>query len=213
MNLSFFHSGRSPILSHVNATLQGLTTIRACNASKMLEKEFYAFQDHNTSCFFMSNSASRWLTLCLNFLSVLFIACVTYSFLILQNSKFLDSNFDIEQWWKKENDFEIIVFESGQVGLALLSNMQLLGLCQYGIIQSVQLENQMTSVERIIEYAELPSEPPLESDKKNAPPSDWPQTGYIEFKSLDLRYIEDGQQVLRNLTFRIDAKVRNRLYS
>lgn len=83
-----------------------------------------------------------------------------------------------------------------------------LGFCQFGMRQSAELENQMTSVERIIEYAELPSEPPLESDEKNAPPDAWPQFGIIEFKSLNLRYAENGRRVLRDLTFRIDAKVR-----
>lgn len=66
----------------------------------------------------------------------------------------------------------------------------------------------MISVERIVEYAELPSEPAMESDDKNAPPKNWPRFGSIEFKSLSLRYAENMQRVLKNLTFRIDAKVR-----
>lgn len=72
----------------MNATLQGLSTLRACNASKILEKEFHEFQDHNTSCYFMFNSASRWFALWLDITSFLFSAFVVYSFLILQNSKF-----------------------------------------------------------------------------------------------------------------------------
>lgn len=110
------------------------------------------------------------------------------------------------------SSIEFLVMESGQVGLAILSNINLLGLCQYGMRQSAELENQMTSIERIMEYAELPSEPPLESDKKNAPPDNWPRFGNIEFKSLSLRYAENAHRVLRNLTFRIDAKVKNILY-
>lgn len=97
--------------------------------------------------------------------------------------------------------------QSGQVGLAIMSSINLVGICQWGINQSAEFENQMTSVERIVEYAELPSEPPLESDEKNAPPKDWPQHGNIEFKSLSLRYAENGGRILRNLTFRIAAKV------
>lgn len=66
----------------------------------------------------------------------------------------------------------------------------------------------MISVERIVEYAELPSEPPMESDKKDALPKEWPQSGSIEFKSLSLRYAENAYRILKDLTFRIDAKVR-----
>lgn len=73
--------------------------------------------------------------------------------------------------------------------------------------QNIEMENQMISVERVIEYAELPSEPPLESDEQNTPPKDWPYNGNIEFKSLSLRYTENGSRILRNLTFRINAKV------
>lgn len=101
--------------------------------------------------------------------------------------------------------------QSGQVGLAILSSINLIGTCQWGMRQSAELENQMTSVERVVEYAELPSEPPLESDEKNAPAKDWPQNGNIDFKSLSLRYSEHGARILRNLTFHIEAKVNGNL--
>lgn len=97
--------------------------------------------------------------------------------------------------------------QSGQVGLVILGSINLVRTCQMGIRASTDVENQMISVERINEYAELPSEPPLESDSKNAPSKSWPQHGNIEFKSLSLRYAENGPRTLRNLTFRINAKV------
>ena len=99
--------------------------------------------------------------------------------------------------------------QSGKVGLAMLSSLSLITICQWGIRQSTELENQMISVERIIEYAELPSEPALESDKKNAPPTGWPSHGNIEFKALSLRYVEHGARILRDMTFRIQAKVNS----
>lgn len=97
--------------------------------------------------------------------------------------------------------------ESGLVGLVIMNSIQLINVCQWGMRQSAEAENQMISVERIIEYARLPSEPPLESDKENAPPIDWPSKGNIEFKSLTLRYVANGAKILKNLSFLIDAKV------
>lgn len=88
----------------------------------------------------------------------------------------------------------------------------MIGLCQWGMRQSTELENQMTSVERIVEYAELPSEPPLDSSPSNKPPNDWPKSGRIEFRSLSLRYAEKGHRVLRKLTFHIDAKVNRSVF-
>lgn len=96
---------------------------------------------------------------------------------------------------------------SGQVGLAIMSSISIIGTCEYGIRESTELENHMISVERIVEYSEVESEPPLESDKKTAPPEDWPKDGSIEFKGLSLRYSENSPRILRNLSFRVDAKV------
>lgn len=111
-------------------------------------------------------------------------------------------------------DFLTIVFRnfvavaSGQVGLAILSTINLIEYCQSGMRQSAELENQMTSVERIFEYVEIPAEPSLETEMENKPPNDWPHDGNIEFKSLSLRYAKNSNRVLRNLTFNIYAKVR-----
>lgn len=96
---------------------------------------------------------------------------------------------------------------SGNVGLAILSSINLVGLCQWGMRQTAELENQMISVERIMEYAELPPEPPLESDEKHRPPVDWPNSGAISFKLLSMRYAEKSNRTLRNLTFHIEPQV------
>lgn len=82
-----------------------------------------------------------------------------------------------------------------------------MGKCQWGMRQSAELENQMISFERVLEYAETPSEPALET--KNAELNQWPQQGNISFKSLNFTYDEkNSQTILQNLTFHIEAKVR-----
>ena len=43
--------------------------------------------------------------------------------------------------------------------------MTLTGLFQWAIRQSAETENNMTSVERVMEYGQLPSEAALESTK------------------------------------------------
>lgn len=93
------------------------------------------------------------------------------------------------------------------MGLAIFSSIGLINICETGMRQTAEMENELTSVERIIEYTRVPSEPPLESDPKNAPPNDWPQSGRMEFKSLNFWYDENGSRILRNLTFEIAGKV------
>ncbi len=53
--------------------------------------------------------------------------------------------------------------DSSNLGLAITSAMSITGWLQFGMRQSAEVENLMTSVERNVEYANLPSEAPLES--------------------------------------------------
>lgn len=62
----------------------------------------------------------------------------------------------------------------------------------------------MTSVERVVEYAELESEAPWETDKK--PPHDWPKTGSITFDRVNFSYSANEPLVLKNLTVVFTSK-------
>lgn len=62
----------------------------------------------------------------------------------------------------------------------------LMGMFQWLVRQSAELESQMTSVERIVEYTELPTEAELVAGKR--PPANWPSKGSIQFESVYLQY-------------------------
>uniref|UniRef100_H2LF23 Cystic fibrosis transmembrane conductance regulator n=1 Tax=Oryzias latipes TaxID=8090 RepID=H2LF23_ORYLA len=97
--------------------------------------------------------------------------------------------------------------DAGSVGLALTYAVTLMGMFQWGVRQSAEVENMMISVERVVEYSDLKSEAPWETQKR--PPPDWPSKGLVTFDQVSFTYSEDSQPVLHNLkaVFRPQEKV------
>ncbi|CAH1987635.1 unnamed protein product [Acanthoscelides obtectus] len=91
----------------------------------------------------------------------------------------------------------------GNVGLAITQAIGLTGMFQWGMRQSTELENQMTSVERVLEYSSIEHEPPLESSPEKKPLDMWPEDGKVEFRHVYLRYFPDDPYVLKDLNFTI----------
>lgn len=91
---------------------------------------------------------------------------------------------------------------SGNVGLAISQALILTGMVQYGLKQSAECFQHMTSVERVLQYIDLEEE---KSPSKTAP-GGWPSKGQIEFRNMSLRYdFNDEVPVLKNLNFIINA--------
>ncbi|CAH2237489.1 jg12822 [Pararge aegeria aegeria] len=174
---------RSPVFSHLNASLQGITTIRAFGAQEALIREFDNHQDLHSSAWYLFIASSRAFGFWLDLVCVVYIAVVTLSFLVFGNEEY-----------------------GGNVGLAITQAMGLTGMFQWGMRQSTELENQMTSVERIQEYSNIESEPPLESEPKKKPPPSWPEAGKLEFKHVYLFYAPGEPAVLKDLSMEILPK-------
>lgn len=69
---------------------------------------------------------------------------------------------------------------------------------------------QITGVERISEYSNLPSEDGYDNEMPDSVPKDWPTTGAISFLNVSLYYSMNDPPVLKNLNFSIRSgeKVR-----
>ncbi|KAG7207731.1 hypothetical protein KM043_009345 [Ampulex compressa] len=178
---------RSPVFAHLSATLQGLPTIRAFGAGQILTKEFDQHQDLHSSAWFIFIASSRAFGFWLDIFCLVYIILVTMSFLVLDNGGPGS-------------------MEGGNVGLAITQSIGLTGMFQWGMRQSAELENQMTSVERILEYSKVDSEPALESKPDKKPKEEWPQEGKVEFKGVFMRYAPLEPPVLKNLNFAIQPR-------
>ncbi|XDA80091.1 hypothetical protein R6Z07M_010051 [Ovis aries] len=165
---------RSPVFSHLASSLQGLWTIRAYKAEQKFQELFDAHQDLHSEAWFLLLTMSRWLAVYLDVICAIFVTLVAFGALILAET-----------------------LTPGQVGLVLSLTLTLMGMFQWCVRQSAEVENMMISVERGIEYTDLEKEAPWELGY--CPPPLWPPNGRISFSSVNLRYNSDSPLVLRNL--------------
>ncbi|XP_052217717.1 ATP-binding cassette sub-family C member 4-like isoform X4 [Dreissena polymorpha] len=174
---------RSPVFSHLSASLQGLHTIRAFSVQGKFIEEFDNHQDLHTEAWFLFLTTSRWLAIRLDWLCAMFVAAVSFFCVVAADS-----------------------LNAGLVGLSMTYAMTLMGMFQWGVRQSAEVENQMISVERVLDYSRLPSEAPLEAPNDRKPPPDWPQHGRISVQRVSLKYSTDTPTVLKNISFTIEAR-------
>ncbi|KAJ6216249.1 hypothetical protein RDWZM_007406 [Blomia tropicalis] len=169
---------RSPIYNQMTLTLNGLATIRAFEAQSLFIDQYYHYQNDHTATYFMCFASSRLLGLCMDIICIAYISCVAIFLMIFYQG-----------------------IPSGTAGLALSMALGLTGMTQWGVRQSAEVENHMTSVERVIEYSNLEPEAELESLYKF--PKNWPETGSVKFERVYLTYANCPEPVLKNLTFDI----------
>ncbi|XP_034942593.1 probable multidrug resistance-associated protein lethal(2)03659 [Chelonus insularis] len=182
---------RSPVFTHLNTTINGLRTIRACGAQNVLTAEFDILQDRHTSSWYMFLATSIAFAFASDIFCFLFITAITFSFLLF--------------------DFGI---SGAEVGLAISTVLAITRKIQFGMRQGAEVTNQMMSVERVLEYSLLPPEEniaedkPTKKDKKKGlqvtsktvhAPENWPTEGCIKFQNVFMRYSEEEQPVLKGL--------------
>ncbi|XP_043846485.1 ATP-binding cassette sub-family C member 4 [Dromiciops gliroides] len=172
---------RSPVFSHLSSSLQGLWTIRAYRAEQRFQELFDAHQDLHSEAWFLFLTTSRWFAVRLDAICAIFVIVTAFGSLMLAQT-----------------------LNAGQVGLALSYAITLMGMFQWGVRQSAEVENMMISVERVIEYTDLEKEAPWESKKR--PPPDWPREGMIVFDNVNFTYSLDGPVILKHLTALIKSR-------
>ena len=74
-------------------------------------------------------------------------------------------------------------------------------MTQYAVRKTSEVENFMTSVERVVTYTKLDSEPGYKVQR--LPPEHWPHEGNITFQEVSLTYYSGGPQVLKKINLDI----------
>jgi ATP-binding cassette, subfamily C (CFTR/MRP), member 1 len=179
---------RSPIYAHFQESLGGITTIRAYRQQQRFALENEWRMDGNLRAYFPSINANRWLAVRLEFIgSVIILAAATFATISLSTGSGLTP---------------------GMVGLAMSYALQITQSLNWIVRQTVEVETNIVSVERVLEYANLPSEAP-EVIFKNRPNISWPAHGAVALQNYSTRYREGLDLVLKNIN--LDIKSREKI--
>lgn len=79
---------KSPMFSHMVATVNGLSTIRAFSAQDMFIEEFDTIQDVHSSAWFLYIASSRCFGYWLDMICILFIGLAVFILLGFNNGRY-----------------------------------------------------------------------------------------------------------------------------
>jgi ATP-binding cassette subfamily C (CFTR/MRP) protein 4 len=136
------------VFSHLSMSLCGLTTVRAFRVQDDFQKDFESHLDLHSSASYLFISCVRWLAIVIDWVSLSYIAIVIYGVVLLK----------LGMWWilncivSGDSLSRCVLLDGPEAGLAISSAMGLTSFFQWGVRQSCESENQMISVERILEY-------------------------------------------------------------
>ncbi|KAA8641843.1 hypothetical protein EYZ11_011255 [Aspergillus tanneri] len=175
---------RSPIYAHFQESLGGVSTIRAYKQENRFALENEWRMDANLRAYFPSISANRWLAVRLEFIgSIIILASAVLSIIYVATGTQL---------------------RAGMVGLAMSYALQITQSLNWIVRQTVEVETNIVSVERVLEYANLPSEAP-EVIFKHRPAIGWPAQGAVSFNNYSTRYRPGLDLVLKDISLDIKS--------
>ncbi|KAI9189214.1 hypothetical protein H9P43_000642 [Blastocladiella emersonii ATCC 22665] len=177
---------RSPVYSLLSTSLEGLPVIRALQAQPLFVARFAEYQDTNTRAVFAQAACARWLGLRLDLISSAFLAIAAFAAQAIAISGTLSPSL---------------------AGLALSYTLQLNGLLQWMVRQSVECEVMFVAVERMLEYLDIPGE--RDHPSRAVPPADWPTSGNLVIRDMSLTYPGTDKKVLKswNVEFKSGEKI------
>ncbi len=175
---------KSPVYAHFQESLGGISTIRAYRQQPRFELENEWRVDANQRAYFPSISANRWLAIRLEFLgNIVILGAAGFAIVSVATRSGISA---------------------GMVGLAMSYALQITPSLNWIVRQTVEVETNIVSVERVLEYAALPSEAP-EIIARNRPPASWPAQGAVQFHNYSTRYREGLDLVLKKINLDIKS--------
>ncbi|KAH7104662.1 multidrug resistance-associated ABC transporter [Auriculariales sp. MPI-PUGE-AT-0066] len=182
-------NARSPIFSGFSELLEGITTVRAFSAERRFFVGLHKHLDLTTQMWYSFWMMNRWLLLRYDLLGSTAVLITTLFGLMTMNS----DNY------------------AGWAGVTITSAMSLTSSIYWCCRTVTQLELDLNSVERVVEYLEVPAEPAAIIES-NRPPAYWPSStttsDLVTVENLTIRYAPELPAVLHNVSFGLKPRER-----
>ena len=173
---------RSPIYANFGETLDGTAVIRAYQKQAQFIAKNYALLDRNQRAYFLITSSNCWLGIRLEFVGTVIIGATALLAVFGKNP----AN---------------VVFTS-MAALAISYALDVTQTLNWLVRMTTDMESQIVAVERIQEYADLPSEAPAHI-ADTAPDAAWPAQGDVVIEDLTMRYRPELEPVLKHISLHI----------
>ncbi|KAK3903780.1 P-loop containing nucleoside triphosphate hydrolase protein [Staphylotrichum tortipilum] len=171
---------KSPVFEQFGSALTGVTTIRGFDKTQVyVERMYRKIDDYSTATWHLW-LFNRWMGWRMSLVGSFFSSFVSILILLTPG------------------------MDSALAGFALAFALEFSSSVMWTIRLYANVELNMNSVERIIEYTELTTEA---LDGKS-PPAAWPTEGRIEVEDLVVGYAPDLPPVLKGLTFSVERNER-----
>ena len=165
---------KSPIVEQFGLVLIGITTIRAFEKQNVYLQKMYRRIDDLSSAIWHMRLCHYWLIF-----RVVMIG-IAYTTLIAAIIVYTGTN-------------------AGLAGFVLSVSIEYASTLFWSLYHISEMEMKMNAAERVIEYANLPTE----TTEGREPPASWPTAGKIQVKNLVVAYNHDLPPVLKGLNFSI----------
>ncbi|KAI6025624.1 P-loop containing nucleoside triphosphate hydrolase protein [Pisolithus orientalis] len=175
---------RSLLYAHFSETFTGLPTIRSYGATKRFIMANRYYIDLEDRSLYLVITNQRWLSVRLDFMGamlVFFVALLTVT--------------------------DVSGINAAQIGLVLTYTLTLTQFASLMTRQSADVENNMNSIERIVQYTRkgtVPQEAPHEIPG-NKPPPEWPRSGAVQFRDVQMSYRPGLPLVLKGVSLSIEG--------
>ncbi|KAL0958947.1 hypothetical protein HGRIS_014261 [Hohenbuehelia grisea] len=171
---------RSGLYASYSETLTGLSTIRAYRVQSACITKSEQRLDHQNRAAYMTVAIQRWLAVRLDLMGNILVLGICLFAAGRRNA-----------------------VDPSKVGVVLTYAVGVTQILGEMINQFASNEQNMNAVERMLVYADLPSEGELTTH--DDPPPTWPSRGEVTFSAVDFAYRPGLPLVLKNVSFNAQA--------